>query len=995
MLSVILYGRNDNYGYNLHKRAALSINCIAELLDSPDDEILFVDYNTPDDLPTFTEAIQDTLTSRARALLRTLRARTQTHRRFQHQTHLVALEPVARNIALRRSNPANRWILSTNTDMIFVPRGNASLANALSNLSEGLYHLPRFEIPESLWETFDRMNPKEVIQNVGAWGVEGRLNEIVYGSETILFDGPGDFQLIPRQTLFDINGFDEQMLLGWHVDSNMAKRLSLKLGLPQSFLEHLFGYHCDHTRMATPAHRRDRVENGPQRFVYGVDRPDVPEQAETWGCPDDQIDEVRLPPGPTAYATMLRHIVKPLRGPWASAYYTPNSYDNLWYDVGHILPFLLDLFVSAPRSWNIGWVGCRPGTLSRFALAWKDLGFTGRILVSETNSSLKDVAAPAVAFASDSELLHQCNAFVFEAGLVEHDSLSVATNDQGANVDDAAIERFQTVRKTFLKFVDAERACMHDRDHAPRRFVFINAIHNRFEDIVTKHLGITLTPYSTRIRHGYVYLEPAGVGKQMSRTETQMLIDLVTAISSTTSEERARALARASLAAEPLLEVLSHADASSAFRLSAEQISKVKDEIGQNRASVRLQLSPPFACVAKPNGPHERGLSRAAEYFDWTDPDWRYQIETLVDSARIRDSFNRSAWLWKRAQMLYGLKRLGLDSHKKVLVAEATPDRIIGPLAEMFDSIDLLPLKRDTTHGVAGWADQWFVEPKRVHLLQYQTMEGLPAESYDALIMPSSAICFRGSFGFVQSLAQANRLLQVDGWLAFCADALLSDAEALGTRHWFVPTASTFWDEVREIFGLKLDRPFDGNLSQASIDRCWESAQPSGGTNYFVFRNRSEEFMISSTWFLRKVSPKSLSVKDLYVFWRDFRPNRLERMTIDPRATRKANKVQIPPERGGHVVYGPYEHLPPGRYTVSVAVSDVDLPGALEIAVDVVANDYEFAADRLRPGSGTGSLQLDFEVTSEDLDAEFEYRIWTNGIGSFTLDSIAVERIGN
>ena len=74
MISVILYGRNDNYGYNLHKRAALSFNCISEVLD-PSDEIIFVDYNTPDDFPTFPEAIFDTLTEKARALLRILRVR--------------------------------------------------------------------------------------------------------------------------------------------------------------------------------------------------------------------------------------------------------------------------------------------------------------------------------------------------------------------------------------------------------------------------------------------------------------------------------------------------------------------------------------------------------------------------------------------------------------------------------------------------------------------------------------------------------------------------------------------------------------------------------------------------------------------------------------------------------------------------------------------------------------------------------------------------------
>src|SRR5687767_15105806 len=122
MLSVILYGRNDSYGYNLHKRAAISFNTIAELLLDDNDEILFVDYNTPDDMPTFPEAIQDTLTQKAKQHLRILRVRPHIHLRYKNLTHLIALEPISRNIALRRSNPHNRWILSTNTDMVFVPR---------------------------------------------------------------------------------------------------------------------------------------------------------------------------------------------------------------------------------------------------------------------------------------------------------------------------------------------------------------------------------------------------------------------------------------------------------------------------------------------------------------------------------------------------------------------------------------------------------------------------------------------------------------------------------------------------------------------------------------------------------------------------------------------------------------------------------------------------------------------------------------------------------
>ena len=125
MISVILYGRNDSHGYNLPKRAAISLNCIAEVLSDPDDEILFVDYNTSDDLPTFIEAIYDTLTPKAKSRLRVLRVRPQLHARLVERTHLAALEPHSRNIAIRRSNPRNRWLLFTNTDMIFLPRGGS------------------------------------------------------------------------------------------------------------------------------------------------------------------------------------------------------------------------------------------------------------------------------------------------------------------------------------------------------------------------------------------------------------------------------------------------------------------------------------------------------------------------------------------------------------------------------------------------------------------------------------------------------------------------------------------------------------------------------------------------------------------------------------------------------------------------------------------------------------------------------------------------------
>src|ERR1051326_3839085 len=223
MISVILYGRNDSHGYNLHKRAAISLNCIAEMLQSDGDEILFVDWNTPNDLPSFIEAIYDTLTPRARALVRVFRVRPELHYKLVGPTHLVAVEPQSRNIALRRSNPANRWVLLTNTDMIFVPRSEyESLDDAIGDLEDGQYILPRFELPEPIWEMFPRSDPRAVIAACDELGSRLHLNEVAVSHPWMRFDSPGDFQLVPREVLWGIHGLDEQMIHAWHVDSKLS-----------------------------------------------------------------------------------------------------------------------------------------------------------------------------------------------------------------------------------------------------------------------------------------------------------------------------------------------------------------------------------------------------------------------------------------------------------------------------------------------------------------------------------------------------------------------------------------------------------------------------------------------------------------------------------------------------------------------------------------------------------------------------------------------------
>ena len=498
MISIVLYGRNDNYGYNLHKRAALSLNCMAEVLTDPDDEILFVDYNTDDDFPTFPEAIQDTLTEKARRMLRIFRVRPAVHARWKGATHLFTLEPLARNVAARRSNANNRFILSTNTDMIFVPRQGASLTEIVRDLPYGYYYLPRFEIPETLWEGLDRKDARAIIETVGGWGWNFYLNEIVYGSAVDKFDAPGDFQLIERKDLFAIDGFDESMLLGWHVDLNIARRLRFLHGNDGDLTGACFGYHCDHTRQATPMHKSTSPMNDFNAFVADVRAAPLPAQRETWGCAKDDIEEVSLVrPASRAYVGALKAaIAEPLRAPLEAGYEFHQYWDRIGYEPRHVLPFLLDLLVCAPRALRIGYFGGHRAMFELLRGALRRIGFEKDLLVTPDNAARLGLPPRDAGVVALDEVF-AADVFIFDCVTIEGEAASNAMSAANAALVDDLVA-------SFYRLVDDERERAAAKAGPPRRVVLINAIENRFEELVRKYLDYARTPFSARLRHGFI-----------------------------------------------------------------------------------------------------------------------------------------------------------------------------------------------------------------------------------------------------------------------------------------------------------------------------------------------------------------------------------------------------------------------------------------------------------------------------------------------------------
>ncbi len=497
MISILLYGRNDAHGYNLHRRVALSLNCLAEVLTDPGDEIVFVDYGTPGELPTLVEALADTLTERCLELLRVLRVPAALHtQRYGALTHLPLVEPVSRNAAARRAEPDNRWLLSTTTDMVLLPLVEQSLSEICRDLPDGFYGLPRFELPEWLWENLPRSDPVAAMAELQRLGPGLRLDEPTLSHDWIRFDAPGDFQLILREDFFAIDGFDEEMLVGWHVDSNLSRRMFMRRGAIESLEGSLAGYHCNHNRIPTVYHGEETPANDLSRFFYSVDRADVSAQRTTWGLANVELREVNVGHGlgPRLAATVSS----------ASADAAPSrmSFDAreakyaLDYDSGHVLPFVADSLIVSPPDARIGYIGANSVLERMLASLVAELELGGPLVTADPEDPT-----------SVSELDRIGDVFVVDLGV--DTSVGNVSLDTGHD-SDYAQARARLIRSfdAFRRLVDLERSRLASGEH-PRRLLLVNSSAVFWNAYVLAHLHASPTTPHSRVRHATVKLHPS------------------------------------------------------------------------------------------------------------------------------------------------------------------------------------------------------------------------------------------------------------------------------------------------------------------------------------------------------------------------------------------------------------------------------------------------------------------------------------------------------
>ena len=290
MITIVVVGRNDNHGYNLSKRVSTSLNSMARML-SPGDEIIFVDWNTPTGYPVMAVSIQDDLLPKTKSLLRIVRVPERIHKLASGGSSRALIEPIARNVGIRRASKSSKWILSTNTDIIFASPSGRNFREIIADLEETLWLSYRFELPEFLWDRLDKRNPDATSDFILKCYQERdmltriRVDEEI-GADFPIPDGVGDFQLATTELWKTTSGFPEGMTKGWHVDTRLTLQMGRVSPRPPKLLQEsdLIIFHQNHLRNSTSYH--DSSEVNSQETINAPYK-----NLDTWGLNDYLLDE--------------------------------------------------------------------------------------------------------------------------------------------------------------------------------------------------------------------------------------------------------------------------------------------------------------------------------------------------------------------------------------------------------------------------------------------------------------------------------------------------------------------------------------------------------------------------------------------------------------------------------------------------------------------------------------------------------------------------------
>jgi hypothetical protein len=232
-----------------------------------------------------------------------------------------------------------------------------------------------------------------------------------------------------------------------------------------------------------------------------VSTPYLPVQAETWGWPELEIEEVRLDRETSyeRYVAGLGKALKPTPNTIAQTSVDWHLFNDLTYDVPHTLPFVCDQVLTYPKSSSLMLVGTRGEFLTKFLASWQGMGFTGPILVPQECSNLP-VDQPGIETGPFSQLLRRADMFIFEFGLAtQREDEPVRVGRPTGPLDH---KRLKVVERLFRQAATLEAETRPEGRKTSRRFIGVNVIYNRLWPLFTDYVATNINPFCVQVLAG-------------------------------------------------------------------------------------------------------------------------------------------------------------------------------------------------------------------------------------------------------------------------------------------------------------------------------------------------------------------------------------------------------------------------------------------------------------------------------------------------------------
>jgi hypothetical protein len=268
--TVILTSRNDNYGGNLHKRTTMALTSLIE----HHDEVIFVDWKTVNGEGVISN-IKHNLPQTGK--LKYIQVPKEfLKEKYSHIANYTIIESIGRNIGIRRAT--NDYIISTNIDIVTTPLDDSILNE------KTFYTVPRRDVDESfhlsfgdyqslynsLWENRDGYRPKERFEtDDDKWS---------------LINCCGDYQIGHKNVWNQMKGFEESVLFGCGIDTNVMKKASFYSNI--QVLDH-YVFHLNHGKSG----ERDEDESVPPMSDQKEIIKDFKEttNSENWGMYNENL----------------------------------------------------------------------------------------------------------------------------------------------------------------------------------------------------------------------------------------------------------------------------------------------------------------------------------------------------------------------------------------------------------------------------------------------------------------------------------------------------------------------------------------------------------------------------------------------------------------------------------------------------------------------------------------------------------------------------------